>query len=81
MRYYESEIKKRLASIENLDADSAKEIIRSLFDLQNEISIVIYKYNYPVNELINNFVYEFDRQDNESIDFILNKINTNSGFL
>ena len=78
LRYYESEIKKRLASIENLDTDSAKEIIRSLFDLQSEISIVIYKYNYPVNEFIGNFIYDFDRQDEESVDFIYKKLVTKS---
>ena len=79
--FYETEIKNNLDMIGKSGIEKDRKIIENLFKIQNEVSIVIYKYNYPVNELINNFVYEFDRQDNESIDFILNQINTNSGFL
>ncbi|QIM64403.1 hypothetical protein [Frederiksenia canicola] len=58
-----------------------KDRIYELFDIQNKLSVLVYKYEYNVDSYLYNFIYEFDRQDNESVDYLFDEIVKNKHFL
>ncbi|EQA02708.1 hypothetical protein HPSD74_0820 [Glaesserella parasuis D74] len=49
--------------------------------MQEELSIIKYKFNYEFDDFINGFIYEFDRQDSESVNYLINKIRQDKNFL
>lgn len=55
--------------------------IYELFKVQDEIAVVYHKYNYPIDDYLYNFMYEFDRQDEESVDYLFKKLNEDRSFL
>ena len=75
---YEEEIQKFIIEVRNTQDSSP---IYSLFKNQNDLSLLVYKYNYPLSNFLYNFIYEFDRQDDESVTYLVDKIVNNEGFL
>lgn len=75
---YEEEIQKFIIEVRNTQDSSP---IYSLFKIQNDLSLLAYKYNYPLSNFLHNFIYEFDRQDDESVTYLVNKIVNNESFL
>ena len=75
---YEEEIQKFIIEVRNTQDSS---LIYSLFKIQNDLSLLVYKYNYPLSNFLYNFIYEFDRQDDESVTYLVDKIVNNEGFL
>ncbi len=71
---YESLIKSKIKALKKADETSNKNIVKELFTIQNEICIVVYRYSYPANKFITDFVYDFDRQDDISINYIIDKM-------
>ncbi|WP_131667652.1 hypothetical protein [Psychrobacter pygoscelis] len=71
LRIYEDRIKSKICSIDINDRENSEKIIKELFGIQNEISMIVYKYNFPVSNFLEDFIYDFDRQDVESINYIL----------
>ena len=67
-----NEIKKHDPSVEN---------IYKLFSIQNDLSALLYKYNYPLSDYLRDFIYEFDRQDEESVFYLIKEIVENKNFL
>ena len=39
------------------------------------------KYNYPLSDYLRDFIYEFDRQDEESVFYLIKEIIENKNFL
>ena len=73
----QEEIQKFIIEVRNTQDSSP---IYSLFKIQNDLSLLAYKYNYPLSNFLHNFIYEFDRQDDESVTYLVNKIVNNEGF-
>lgn len=71
---YEMEIKIKMGEILNQTYEESIETIKSLFEVQDKISVVKYKFNYDISEFLDGFIYDFDRQDDESICYLINKI-------
>lgn len=71
---YEMEIKIKMGEILNQTYEESIETIKSLFEMQDKISVVKYKFNYNISEFLDSFIYDFDRQDDESIYYLINKI-------
>ena len=74
LKKYELIIKGKINTLNEIDELKATTIIKDLFIVQNEICVTIYRYSYPTNEFITNFIHDFDRQDDVSIDYLVNKI-------
>ena len=70
---YENEIKNIVNKI--------KKYIYELFRIQNSLSVLLYKYNYPLSDYLRDFIYEFDRQDEESVFYLIKEIIENKNFL
>lgn len=77
---YKREICNGIESIRTND-ETSKNIINDLFRMQEELSIIKYKFNYEFDDFINGFIYEFDRQDSESVNYLINKIRQDKNFL
>lgn len=77
---YEKDVIDRLDAIRRFNQDP-KLIIVELFKIQEELSIIKYRFNYNFNVFLNSFIYEFDRQDDESISYLINKIRSDYSFL
>ena len=71
LRIYEDRIKYEMGLIDIQNREESEKIIKELFDIQNQISVIIYKYNFPVSDFLADFIYDFDRQDIENINYIL----------
>ena len=76
---YENEIKNIVSKIKK--HDSSVENIYKLFSIQNGLSVLLYKYNYPLSDYLRDFIYEFDRQDEESVFYLIKEIIENKNFL
>lgn len=76
---YENEIKNIVSKIKK--HDSSVENIYKLFSIQNGLSVLLYKYNYPLSDYLRDFIYEFDRQDEESVLYLIKEIVENKNFL
>ena len=76
---YENEIKNIVNKIKMYDP-SVDNIYR-LFRIQNSLSVLLYKYNYPLSDYLRDFIYEFDRQDEESVFYLIKEIVENKNFL
>ena len=76
---YENEIKNIVSKIKK--HDSSVENIYKLFRIQNSLSVLLYKYNYPLSDYLRDFIYEFDRQDEESVFYLIKEIIENKNFL
>ena len=76
---YETEIKKIVSEIKA--HDSSVDNIYKLFRIQNGLSVLLYKYNYPLSDYLRDFIYEFDRQDEESVSYLIKEIVENKHFL
>lgn len=76
---YETEIKKIVSEIKAYD--SSVDDIYKLFRIQNGLSVLLYKYNYPLSDYLRDFIYEFDRQDEESVSYLIKEIVENKHFL
>ena len=63
LNYYEREIRKLLESIREVDFSCSNEIFDKLFSIQEKIVKIKYKYNFNLNNFLNDFVYFFDRND------------------
>lgn len=74
LKAYEDRIKHKMGLIDAHNREESEKTIKELFDIQNQIRVIIYKYNFPVSDFLADFIYDFDRQDVESIDYIINKI-------
>ena len=77
---YEHEIKQLLASIKAVDFANSNEIFDRLFFLQGQIATVKYKYNFNINNFLNDFVYFFDRNDEYQRKYLFNHFKNNSTF-
>lgn len=75
---YEENIKE---IIESIRVNGNKDGVYTLFAIHNKLSIVYYKYEYDVSDFLSDFIYEFDRQDEESVDYLFNEIIGNNNFL
>ena len=71
LRIYEDRIKYEMGLIDIQNREESEKIIKELFDIQNQISVIIYKYNFPVSDFLADFIYDFDRQDIENINYII----------
>ena len=76
---YENEIKNIVNEIKK--HDPSVENIYKLFSVQNDLSALLYKYNYPLSDYLRDFIYEFDRQDEESVFYLIKEIVENKNFL
>ena len=76
---YENEIKNIVNEIKK--HDPSVENIYKLFSIQNDLSALLYKYNYPLSDYLRDFIYEFDRQDEESVFYLIKEIVENKNFL
>ena len=74
---YENEIKNIVNKIKKYDP--SVDNIYELFRIQNSLSV--YKYNYPLSDYLRDFIYEFDRQDEESVFYLIKEIIENKNFL
>jgi len=50
LRIYEDRIKYEMGLIDIQNREESEKIIKELFDIQNQISVIIYKYNFPVSD-------------------------------
>jgi len=76
LRIYEDRIKHEMGLIDIQSREESEKIIKELFDIQNQISVIIYKYNFPVSDFLADFIYDFDRQDIENINYIIKNISS-----
>lgn len=67
--------------IEDIKVKDNKDRIHTLFEIQNKLSIISYKYEYHMSEFLSDFIYEFDRQDEESVIYLHDEILKNKYFL
>lgn len=74
LRIYEDRIKHEMGLIDIQSREESEKIIKELFDIQNQISVIVYKYNFPVGDFLADFIYNFDRQDIENINYIIKDI-------
>ena len=79
LRDYENEIKNIVNEIKK--HDPSVENIYKLFSIQNDLSALLYKYNYLLSDYLRDFIYEFDRQDEESVFYLIKEIVENKNFL
>lgn len=77
---YKREINEKIKSIRSNPKKAECEIY-DLFKIQEELSILKYKFNYKFDSLLDNFIYEFDRQDIESVNYLINKIINDDNFI
>ena len=61
--------------------DGKINMVKELFNIQNELCIIIYKYQYTVSDFLSSFIYEFDRQDEVSMYYLFSKIKEEPNFL
>ena len=76
---YENGIKNIVNKIKKYDP--SVDNIYELFRIQNSLSVLLYKYNYPLSDYLRDFIYEFDRQDEESVFYLIKEIIENKNFL
>ncbi|WP_162287093.1 hypothetical protein [Pantoea stewartii] len=60
---YESECHSLIIQMKGKSFEDAQSLFESLYDIQGKLATVLYKYNFPLNEVLHNFVYHFDRDD------------------
>lgn len=77
LRIYEDNIKHKISLISINNIEESEKVIKELFEIQSEISMIVYKYNFPVSDFLGDFIYDFDRQDVESIHYIIKNISSN----
>ncbi|QLB45121.1 hypothetical protein [Mannheimia pernigra] len=77
---YKRDINEKIESI-RFNKKDAESVILELFKVQEELSILKYKFNYEFDDFLDKFIYEFDRQDVESINYLINKISSNDEFI
>ena len=77
---YEHKIKQLLASIKAVDFANSNEIFDRLFFFFFQIATVKYKYNFNINNFLNDFVYFFDRNDEYQRKYLFNHFKNNSTF-
>lgn len=71
---YEEIIKNSINKIkENKQIEENKKIIYNLFLIQKKINIISNKLDFELSDYLYDFLYNFDRQDEESVIFLLNK--------
>lgn len=60
---YVNEINKLISEISNKDFDNTSNQFDKVFSIQSEIATVFYKYNFELPEVLDDFVRNFDRDD------------------
>lgn len=73
LRNTELLIKSILQDVENLGYENSLEQIKKLFDIQEKIAFVVFKFEYPVNDFLYNFIYDFERYDEYAARYVFGK--------
>lgn len=60
---YEAECKGLILTIKNKSFEESQSIFDELYDIQKQLSIVVYKYEFDLSDSLRDFVYHFDRDD------------------
>ena len=60
---YEKEIISVSKEIANLDFEDADIFFNRLYEIQNYLATILYKYEFPLSEKLRAFVYHFERDD------------------
>lgn len=66
-------IKSKLTNIRNLEYDQSIQAIKELFDIQEDIAFIVFRFEYPVNDFLYDFICDFDRYDAYSVQYIMKK--------
>lgn len=71
---FELKIKDLIESIRKSSYIESKEYFEILFSIQIQLAKAQYRYEYIFSEKITKFIYDFDRQDDVSIEYWFEKI-------
>ncbi len=63
---YEKKIRSISEQMIKLDFEDSSLLFDRLYEIQNFLATALYKYEFPLNEKLTKFVYEFDRDDEYS---------------
>lgn len=69
----EASIKSIFQEIESLGYEKSMEQVKKLFDIQEKIAFVVFKFEYPVNDFLYNFIYDFERYDEYAARYVFGK--------
>lgn len=72
---YEVECSELILKIKEKTFDESQELFNKLYDIQQKLSIAMYKYEFNLNEHLKDFVYHFDRDDIYSRKYWYEKFN------
>lgn len=71
---YEHRVIELFSKIKESDFINSDQYLEELFELQNELAIAVYKYEFKLPKLLDEFTYDFDRQDEGSKRYWYEKI-------
>lgn len=75
---FRGEIECLLEILLTSDEEGSIVIMENLFHIQAILSYCLYKYDYPMDNFLKDFVYYFDRQDEENKKYLIMSIKNHS---
>lgn len=72
---YEVECSELILKIKGKPFDDSQEIFNKLYDIQQKLATVMYKYEFSLSDHLREFVYHFDRDDVYSRKYWYQKFN------
>lgn len=72
---YEVECSELILKMKEKTFDESQELFNKLYDIQQKLSIAMYKYEFNLNDRLKDFVYHFDRDDIHSRRYWYEKFN------
>lgn len=66
-------IKSILNNITNIDDDKSIALIKSLFEIQESVAFVVFKFNHKTSDFLYNFIYDFERYDEYAAKYVFDK--------
>ncbi len=74
LHLYKNEIQSLINEIYYSDYEKSLIIFNQLYEIQSNVATVYYKYNFPIEEFLEDFMFDFDRDDEYSRKYLFEKI-------
>ncbi|MCE6965506.1 hypothetical protein [Leclercia pneumoniae] len=75
LNIYEKECQTLVQQMKGKPFDDVQMIFERLYDIQGELAIALYKYDFMLNDELRSFVYHFERDDIYSRKYWYQKFN------
>lgn len=73
LHHIEETIQLKISQAKELNHTQLLELINELFNIQEQIAFVLFKFDYPISSFLYHFICDFERCDKDTIQYILKK--------